>query len=757
MRSRLQGFFVLLTSSAALALPAAVHAQVTARDTLPIIRRVEFQGNEAFSNSELKPGIVTRGSSCKSVFLSPFCWVGISAFKRIERLDPRELRTDVARLRVFYFRRGYRQAQVDTTVVRDEGIVDVTFLIDEGEPVIVRSLEIEGLDSVPNVRQILDGVELKVGDTYSEVALASSRDNMETALQNRGWAEAAILVDRVIPGQDSLLADVILRAELGPRSRIGDIQVEGSVEVEPDVIRRLLTFRSGDDYSYEEILRSQRQLYSMALFDYVAVTEDSTTAPTDSVIDILVQVNEAEQRAVQVGAGVSTTECFQVEAGWSHRNFLGGTRKLELTGVLSNIGAAVFAQSFPCSQAGVDIQDDVGITNPYNKVNWRLRADFQQPWFLGTDNWLLLGVFTERQSLPAIYARVSYGADVRFSRELAPGTAVIASWRPGRDSLEEGSADFLWCANFGICDPQDIKTLSQPRWLSWIALTFAQSRTDAVLNPSRGYRFTLEGETASRFTGSDWAYYRAAGEVSWFNRLSGNNVLALRLRAGMVRPIGSGLEGVELSSSQQPVTHPLKRTYAGGAFTVRGYGQNLLGPKTLLADSSSLTNESDPSACNPDLITSEGTWICDPTVAGLTSDQVFPRPVGGENVVVGNVEMRMPFAAGRWTSVFFIDVGKVWNSGGEISAAEGWAWSPGFGVRYASPVGPLRLDIGYATGGSENLPIVTLVEREDRIDMVQLVDENGNPQVFKYDPYQESGLGKHFSRLQLHFSIGHAF
>jgi outer membrane protein assembly complex protein YaeT len=691
------------------------------------------------------------------VFLSPFCWVGISAFKRIERLDPRELRTDVARLRVFYFRRGYRDVAVDTTIVRDEGVVDVTFLIDEGAPVIVRSLEIAGLDSVPDVDEITEGVELEVGDNHSEVALATSRTSMEVALRNRGWAEAAILVDRVIPGQDSLLADVILRAELGPRSRIGDIRVVGSTAVEPDVIRRLLTFGPGDDYSYEEVLRSQRQLYSMALFDYVAITVDSVVAPSDSVIDIVVQVNEAEQRAVQVGAGVSTTECFQVEAGWSHRNFLGGTRKLELTGVLSNIGAAALAQTFPCSQAGVDIQDDVGTTNPYNKVNWRLRADFQQPWFLGTENWLLLGVFTERQSLPAIYARVSYGADVRFSRELSPGTAVIASWRPGRDSLEEGSADFLWCANFGICDPEDISTLSEPRWLSWIALTFAQSRTDAVLNPNRGYRLTLEGETASRFTGSEWAYYRAAGEVAWYNRLGGSNVLALRLRGGLVRPIGSGLEGVELSSSQNPVTHPLKRTYAGGAYTVRGYGQNLLGPKTLLADSSSLTNPGDPNACDPDLITSEGTWICDPTAAGLTSNQVFPRPIGGENVVVGNVEMRMPFAAGRWTSVFFMDVGKVWNTGGEISSAEGWAWSPGVGVRYASPVGPLRLDIGYATGGSENLPIVTLVDTDSRILMVQLVDENGNPQFFNYDPYKDSGLGDFFSRLQLHFSIGHAF
>lgn len=746
---------ILLSCCVSLAVPVVAQAQTTARDTLPVIRRVDIEGNEAFSVDEIKRGIVTRASSCKSVFLSPFCWVGIGAFRRTERLDPRELRTDVARIRVFYFRRGYRQAQVDTTVAREGKAVHVTFRIEEGEPVIVRSLAIQGLEEVSDSEAIIESVQLQVGAPFSEVALTASRESIERALRNRGWAEAAVLVDALIPRDDSLQADVVLRAELGARSTFGNIEVQGSIEVDTQDIKRLLTFRSGDPYSEEAILRSQRQLYSMALFDYVAITAEPSVS--DSTIDVLVQVNEAEARAVQFGFGVSTTECLQIEAGWAHRNFLGGTRRLDVTGVLSNIGTAALAQRFPCSQAGVPIEEDVG-TNPYNKVNWRLRADFQQPWFLGSETWLHLGVFTERQSLPAIYARVSYGADVRFSRELSPGTAVIATYRPGRDSLEEGSADFLWCANFGICDPTDIKTLSEPRWLSWIALTYAQSRTDRVLSPTRGYRFTLEGETASRFTGSEWTYYRAAGEIVWFRSVGSDNVLGLRLRGGLVRPIGSGLEGVNLISAQGAVTHPLKRSYAGGAYTVRGYGENLLGPKTLLTDSTDLAlSERNPSGCDSNLITPEGTWICNPEQAGLTSDQTFPRPIGGENMVVANVELRMPFASGRWTSVVFLDVGRVWDTGGEISAAEDWAWSPGVGVRYLSPIGPLRLDIGYNTSGTERLPVVTLVDRGDRIVMVQLVDENGEAAFFDWDPFRGPGLRGFLSRLQLHFSIGQAF
>jgi outer membrane protein insertion porin family/translocation and assembly module TamA len=733
------------------AAPAA--AQEIARDTLPVLREVRFTGNNAFSDSEIQRAIATRDSGCKSVLLSPLCWVGWDAFIRTEHLDPRELRTDIARIRVFYYRRGFRNAQVDTTVVRHNSFAEVTFRIDEGEPVIVRDLQVRGLDDTGEADAIISNLALQPERPFSEVNLTASRERIERELRKRGYADAVVLVEATIPSTDTLGAFVALQAVPGPRSRIGAIEVIGTVEIDPEDVKRLLTFRTGDLYNEDEIVRSQRTLYSLVLFDYVAITQRPTNP--DSTIDIQVQVNEARMRGVQFGFGLSTTECLQVEAGWSHRNFFGGTRTLELSGVLSNLGTATLARQFPCTQAGVERGSELE-TNPYNKVNWRLRADFRQPWFLDTENWLHLGVFGERQSLPGIYARVSYGGDIRLSREISPGTALIGTLRAGRDSLEEGSADFLFCANFLICRPEDIAVLEQPRWLSWVAVTFAQSRTDVVLNPTRGYRFTIEGETASRLTGSEWAYYRAQGEFSWFQQL-GRSVLALRVRGGLVRPIGSGLEGVQLStttdtSTAEPVTHPLKRQYAGGAFTVRGFGQNLLGPLVLLADSADLQ------ACSPAEVTDRNTWVCNPEEAGLTSNQVFPRPVGGENSVVANLELRFPIAAGRWIWVAFIDVGRVWSAGAEVSGGDRMAWSPGVGIRYQSPVGPLRLDIGYNTSGAAKYPVISeLKDESGRTFIVQLGDVNDEPNLLSYNPYEGTGLRGFLNRLQLHFSIGHAF
>ncbi len=748
-------FAALLAVAVGLLAGTPAAAQTTARDTLPVVRKIRFSGNDSFSDNELKRAIATRDSGCKSVLLSPLCWIGWDAFIRTEQLDRRELRTDIARIRVFYYRRGYRNADVDTTVIRYDNFVDVAFRIDEGEPVKVRDLQVRGLDDVDEADDVISNLDLKPERPFSEVDLTASRERIERELRKRGYADAVVLVEATIPSTDTLGAFVVLQTVPGPRSRIGEIEVIGTVEIDPEDVKRLLTFRTGDIYNQDEIVRSQRTLYSLVLFDYVAITQRPTNP--DSTIDIQVQVNEARMRGVQFGFGLSTTECIQVEAGWSHRNLFGGTRTLELSGVLSNLGTASLARRFPCTQAGVERGSELE-TNPYNKVNWRLRADFRQPWFLGTENWLHLGVFGERQSLPGIYARVSYGGDIRLSREISPGTALVGTYRAGRDSLEEGSADFLFCANFLICQPEDIAVLEQPRWLSWVAVTFAQSRTDAVLNPTRGYRFTVEGETASRLTGSEWAYYRAQGEFSWFQRL-GRNVLALRVRGGLVRPIGSGLEGVELStasdtSTAEPVTHPLKRQYAGGAFTVRGFGQNLLGPLVLLARAEDLPG------CNPDdpLVTERNTWVCNPEDEGLTSNQVFPRPVGGENSVVANLELRFPFAAGRWVWVAFVDVGRVWSAGAEVSGGDRMAWSPGVGIRYQSPVGPLRLDIGYNTSSAAQFPVISeLVDENGQTFIVQLGDANDQVNPYTFNPYEGTGLRGFLNRLQLHFSIGHAF
>ena len=102
----------------------------------------------------------------------------------------------------------------------------------------------------------------------------------------------------------------------------------------------------------------------------------------------------------------------------------------------------------------------------------------------------------------------------------------------------------------------------------------------------------------------------------------------------------------------------------------------------------------------------------------------------------------------------FVDVGRVWTQGA-VTTSDFWAWSPGIGFRYQSPIGPLRVDIAYSTSGSEQNPVVSQITETDEV--VVLGRRNGDPIALETDPFDKTGFSGFIQRLQLHFSIGQAF
>lgn len=711
----------------------------------PVVAELRIEGNAAFSDGEIRRAIFTEPSECKSFFLKPFCLLG--AFRDRRTLDRREFQLDVARVKLLYWRRGYREAQVDTIVRPRDAEVSVTFRIDEGSPVRVSTLRLTGLEGiVADTAGLRRRLALRVGEPFSVLRVETARGQIEQLLHNRGYAHAEVLLDAFIPREDPYSAEVAFQVEPGPLSRFGQVHVLGIEQVEPQVVRRLLTFRSGDLYRENEILRSQRNLYSIALFQYADVAPQ--LEDPDSIVDVWVRVNEAKVHALREGIGMSTAECVQIEASWAHRNFLGSARRLQLSGALSNLFARQLGGRFPCSEAG----DPLDPGSAFNKLNWIARADFQQPWFFSSRNALRLGLFAERQSLPPIYARVSYGGDVALERQAASRTALSLTYRTERDSLDAGSASLFFCGTFGFCLPGDVRELSKPRWLSWVGLGLSRDRTDAVFHPTRGYLARLELEHASRFTHSEYAYYRAWADLSAY-RSFGDGVLAVRLRPGWVRPLGRGIEldETEARPAGPDVVHPFKRFYAGGANTIRGFGQNLTGPTLLLLpqlDTLAL-------GCSTADIDTTNVWRnC--SASSLEPGAFQPRPLGGTISIVGNFELRFPLFGERWFGAAFVDWGQVWQDEAAFEASvrrgllSDLVWTPGIGVRYMSPLGPLRVDLGYNTIGPRLYPVVTQAPGTDQV--VQLEDP------YSYDPFSDPGGFREFlNRLQVHFSLGQAF
>ncbi len=176
---------------------------------------------------------------------------------------------------------------------------------------------------------------------------------------------------------------------------------------------------------------------------------------------------------------------------------------------------------------------------------------------------------------------------------------------------------------------------------------------------------------------------------------------------------------------------------------MRGYGENQLGPRILTIDPQILID----SGCTAASIAS-GT--CNPNQVPSSAFQ--PRPTGGTSLLEGSVEYRFPIWK-KLHGAVFVDGAFVGQGPFEDVANGTGALTPGFGFRYISPVGPIRIDLGVRPTLKEDLTVIT-----------QTVTSQGTPalvrldQLKRYDPVEGGGgIKQILNRLTLHLSIGQAY
>ncbi len=716
----------------------------------PEVARRQFDGNERFSDDVLGTAILTRQTECRSLFLQPFCILGISWAQDPSYLNRQVLPPDLVRIKLFYFQRGYRQAQVDTAVVtRSDGKVEVRFLITEGPPVLVESLGVLGLENVPQADEVVSDLPIEPGDPLSLLSLDATRDTLLARLRNRGYAHAEVFRSYFIPAENRQAAEVGFETYAGPRARFGPITFVGNEQVTDGVARRMLPFREGQVYSKERVFQGQRNLFNLEIIRNADIRDDLEHQP-DTIVPVSVRINEGDAHRLRAGGGFTTAECLLAEASWASRNFRGGARRLQIQARLSNLLNEGLNEPF-CPQAG---------SGTYGRVNYLLAVDFSQPWIFSPRNSATVGIFTERQSLENIFVRQAWGLNLAMTRSLGNASPLTVSHRPQRSSLE--AAEAFFCTNYLVCEPEDIQALQAPNWLSPAGISFSQDRTDRLLNPARGYRLLVDLEHAASWTGSDFGYERIIGETTWFRSLSPGVVLATRVRAGWLRPRpfeGLGGEG------DVEVVHPSKRFYAGGANSVRGFAQNDLGPRSLAVPVEDLVvadaqeDSVAPAACQPEEILD---LSCD--AGGLSDNRFTARPSGGNAVLEGNVEFRFRMWSDLAQGSAFLDFGQVWTDSKSFESTA-FEFTPGFGFRYFTPFGPVRLDVAYRFRGGEYLPVITdqlRVAGPD--DEVLVTGADGTPYarseelaVLGPSVYYGDVAALSIERLQIHLSIGQAF
>lgn len=580
-----------------------------------------------------------------------------------QTFQPIELQRDLVRLRQFYRSSGFPYADFDYTVDLDEekNTVRITHFIREGDPRTRGSLAVSFPDGQtapdflpeelrPEWEYFLANVPPRVGERIGQLEVAQLEESVGGWLKNRGWPFATVRVEVEADSVQST-ADVLLVTDPGPRARIDEVRVNGNRQVSGWVSRRAMPLKPGDLFSSELMTRGQQNLFGLDLVRF-ARSEVLPGQPIDSTVTLVSHIEEALPRIVSGEAGFATETGVSTEASWAHRDFIGGARTLTISATAQTgwLGFArerqsVYGLSVALKQPLLFGSTTTGIARPF--IDYRNDLS-DRSWQTGAD----LTVVYQARSDQSI--SIGYGLSKRR----------VLEYRGA------GSTDLDFLSRLAIADSlgTDIKT-------SALTVTWLSERLDDTRDPRLGRVLRATGQVAGPAAVSTVSYGRVDLSAAAFKPFGESSTLAGRIGVGRLFPLGQSVPDPGDDPTRSILRLRDALFTAGGSYGVRGWGEQLLGPKT------------------PD---AQGD-LDEPL--SLTASRYVP--IGGLARMQSTVEVRLPMpiiGSPHGVHAFF-DAGRVWNpdqrfpTGGPDETR--MFFSTGGGVEFASAVGPIRLTVGY--------------------------------------------------------------
>ena len=678
-----------------------------------MVRGLDFLGNRSIDDYTLSTVIATSKSS---FFATAWWirWIGLGAKRYFDEL---EFRRDVVRLILFYRQSGFMRVVVDTSVRRTARDVFVTFRVYEGEPVLVTRLDVDGVTGILDERPLRRAMPLQVGDPFDRFFFQASADTVAAWLRNRGFPYAQVLRN-FDSDAGALTAEVRYEAVPGPHMRVGEIVVQGVERVDTATVLRTLSVRPGERYREDQLYRSQRDLYGVGMFRSATVTLLDTVPPPvgDSSVAVLVRVVEGPRHRIGFGGGYGTLDCFRFQSGWSALGFLGDARVLDLSLRVSKIGVGYPLNGGFDNNVCRPLHDD----RQSDTLNYNVGLTLYQSAFLSPKHTASVGAFAERRSELNTYTRIQVGgnAGVTFNARRRVPVGVSYGYSVGRTDADAA----VFCSVFSVCDAATQDYLRTRRPFASVTVSASRRTEDFPLDPTSGSHVGLTLLHSSRVLGSDslYEFNRGELEVAKYVPFGRRGVFAWRFHAGALLRARISLEG-----QSTRFVPPEQRFYAGGPNSVRGYGANELGPRVYVIT-------------NPDSFTVQNG---DTVYKGVRT-----VATGGNSIVLANVELRVPAPVfpDRLRLAAFVDIGQVYERQTELLSLRAVRVTPGVGVRFTTPLGPVRVDVAYNGYDPESGPLLLL--------------DNTTRQLSAFrDSYQRHRPAAVLRRLQLQFAIGQAF
>lgn len=605
---------------------------------------------------------------------------------------------DMGALQAVYQNNGFSKVKVtpETALVEPPGnakrrhpkpaALKVVYHIDEGQQQRVGSVKLDGNEHV-ETNKLLDLLNSEPGQLLSPRNLAGDRDALVTEYLTRGFDLAHVEVEEKDAPEDPSKVNVVFHITEGKQIFVRNVLMTGLHYTRPDTIARAITIHPGDPLNQNALLETQRNLYEFALFNEVNADVQNPNG-SETAKTVLLHAVEARRWTLTYGIG------FETQTGTPKNNCRGliangvSCTPNGSTGISPRVLLNITRNNLFGREQSASLQGTYGL------LEQKINAIFQNPHFLGNRNFGLTfngGYANSRDVTTYVASRLDAGFRVTQGFT-APGSVLsrantfIYEFSFRRVKVAESSLQVF---------PNFIQQLATAVRVGGPGFTWIRDTRDSPIDAHRGTYTSFQEFLSAAPFGAEAQFNRLDLTNSSFYGFDKNRfVLARNTRYGQERAFGTG--------TQELLPLP-ERLYSGGATSMRGFPINAAGPR----------------------------------------DPQTGFPIGGAGALINNTELRLPpptlpYFGNSVSVVLFHDMGNVFGNAGDawVSALRihqpnrdackdpqaksppgepfpdppgptistgptgncsfnYFSHAPGLGLRYHTPVGPVRLDFSY--------------------------------------------------------------
>lgn len=487
---------------------------------------------------------------------------------------------------------GWYRPQIESTLTRDNDDWQAHYRIDPGPRLTVTSLDIKlagEADGDPAFRNLLDNFPLKPGGPLIHARYESGKRALLNLSVERGYFDARLTRNELRIDLNAYTADVIINYDSGPRFQFGAVQIEQDIELDLDLLRRMVPFKPGDPFDTAQVLKLQSALSDSGYFQQVDVQPRRDLA-SERQVPVELRLTGRTPNKYTLGVGFGTDTGVRGKLGWERR--------------LINRSGHRFGTELNASEirTGINARYTIPVGDP----------------------------LTDQVAL-----NVGYVDDHPETSDSQTYT-VGASYSHARGRWRETIALNYEREDFQVANESGRSNLLVPG-VNWLRVD-----SDDRLYARHGWRLQLDLRGTAESIGSDVAFLQG--------RANGKYIYPLSEPARLIARLDLGATAVS-RFEELPASY---RFFAGGDLSVRGYDYNTIGSVN-------------------------------------SSNEI----VGGKYLAVGSLEYERRLR-GKWSAALFYDVGNAFND----LSTEFYKHGVGLGVRWRSPIGPVRLD--YANAVSED-------------------------------------------------------